>query len=114
MFLRRFLALFAVASVGAAAPLALAAVPVDEDAAVALAKKGNCYKCHAIDKRKKAPSYKEIAQKYKGKANAEREIYLHMTGNPVVKLEDGEEKHTAPETKDEKELMNLVRWVLSR
>ena len=97
-----------------AAPGLSGATTVDEDGAVALAKKGNCFKCHAVEKRKKAPSYREIAAKYKANPNAEREIFLHMTGNPVVKLEDGDEKHVAPDTKDERELMNLVRWVLSR
>lgn len=94
-------------------PLANSAASFDADSANALAKKANCFKCHAIDKRKKAPSYKDIAKRYTGKPHAERELFLHITGNPVVKLEDGEEKHTAPETKDEQELYNLVRWILS-
>ena len=38
---------------------------VDEDAAQALAKKEDCFKCHAVDKTKKGPSYKKIAAKYK-------------------------------------------------
>ena len=92
----------------------LAGAQVDEDAAVSLAKKGNCFKCHAIDKRKKAPSYKDIAKRYAGKPNAEREVFLHITGNPVVKLDEGEEKHIAPETRNEQELYNLVRWILSQ
>lgn len=87
---------------------------IDEDAAVALAKKGNCFKCHAIEKRKKAPSYKEVARKYAGKPNAAEELYLHITGTPVIKIEEGDEPHAGPPTKDRKELDNLILWILSR
>lgn len=87
---------------------------VDEDAAVALAKKGNCFKCHAVEKRKKAPSYKEVAKKYAGKSDAVEVLYLHITGTPVVKIEEGDEPHAGPPTKDRKELDNLIRWILSR
>ena len=87
---------------------------VDEEAATKLLRKGECHKCHSLDKKKKAPSYRDIAQKYRGKVNAEREMTLHITGNPIVKLDEGEEKHIAPDTKDPAELRNLVRWVLSR
>ena len=87
---------------------------IDEDAATALAKKGNCFKCHAVEKRKKAPSYREIAKKYAGKPNALEELYLHITGTPVVKIEEGDEPHAGPPTKDRKELDNLIRWILSR
>ncbi|MFM2069697.1 MAG: hypothetical protein RLZZ584_4606, partial [Pseudomonadota bacterium] len=34
---------------------------VDADAAQALAKKNDCFKCHAVDKEKKGPSYKKIS-----------------------------------------------------
>lgn len=87
---------------------------VDEDAAVSLAKKGNCFKCHAVDKRKKAPSYREIARKYAGKPDAERTVFLHITGTPVIKIEEGDEPHAGPPTKDPQELDNLIKWILSR
>lgn len=87
---------------------------VDEDAAVALAKKGNCFKCHAVDKRKKAPSYKEVARKYSGKPTAVEELYLHITGTPVIKIEEGDEPHAGPPSKDRKEIDNLIHWILSR
>lgn len=91
-----------------------ASAEVDEDAAVALAKKGHCFKCHAVEKRKKAPSYREIAKKYSGKPDAEKNIYLHITGTPVVKLEEGDEPHATPPTKDQQEIENLIKWILSR
>ena len=90
------------------------AADVDADAAHALAKKSNCLKCHAIDKKKDAPSFKETAGKNKGKADAEDRLYKHLTTNPKVKVDGKEETHDSPKTKDEKEIRNLVRWILSR
>lgn len=92
----------------------LLAQEVDEDAAFALAKKGNCLKCHAVNKRKKAPAYAEIARKYKDKPDAQQVLYKHINGAPVVKLEDGDEPHAPPPSKDDAELYNLIRWILSR
>ena len=88
---------------------------VDEDAAKALAKKNDCFKCHAIDKSKKGPSYKKIAAKYKEKKLGEKEAIKQMTTGPKVKLEDGtEEDHKNIETRDPKELSNLAQWILSQ
>jgi cytochrome c len=92
-----------------------ATAAVDEDAAKALAKKNDCFKCHAIDKTKKGPSYKKIAAKYKGKeAEGEQKMIKNMTTGPKVKLEDGsEEDHKIIETKDQAEIKNLIYWILS-
>jgi cytochrome c len=88
---------------------------VDADAAKALAKKNDCFKCHAIDKTKKGPSYKKIADKYKGKeAEGETKMIKNITTGPKVKLEDGsEEDHKIIDTKDQAEIKNLVQWILS-
>ncbi len=88
---------------------------VDEDAAQALAKKEDCFKCHAVDKTKKGPSYKKIAAKYKEKKLGEKEAIKQMTTGPKVKLEDGtEEDHKIMDNKDPKALSNLAQWILSR
>ena len=88
---------------------------VNEDAAQALAKKNDCFKCHAVDKTKKGPSFKAIALKYKGKADGEEKAIRNITTGPKVKLEDGsEEEHKVIDSKDPKELKNLVQWILSR
>ena len=106
-------ALLLSAAVAALPGLARAAGDVDEGAARALAKKSGCLKCHAIDKKKDAPSYKEIAAKYKGKPDAEDKLYKHATTNPEVEVDGKKEKHDSPKTKDEKEIRNLIRWILS-
>jgi cytochrome c len=91
-----------------------AAEEVDADAARALAKKSGCFKCHAIDKKKDAPSYKETATKLKGKPDAEKELYTHLTTNPKVKVDGKEERHESPKSKDEAQIRNLIRWILSQ
>jgi cytochrome c len=92
---------------------ALAAV--NEEAAKELGKSNDCFKCHAVDKTKKGPSYKKIAAKYKGQSDAEAKIMKNLTTGPKVKLEDGtEEEHKIIDTKDPKELKNLIAWILSR
>lgn len=101
---------FAVATLSSAS---LAAV--NADAAVALAKKNDCTKCHAVDKDKKASSYKSIAAKWKGKPDAEAKLVDSLTKSPKVKMKDGtEEEHKAIATKDMAEIKNLVAWILSQ
>lgn len=93
----------------------VAVANVNEDAAEALAKAGGCFKCHSVDKAKKAPSYKRIAAKYKGKADAEATLTKHLSGSRTVKVEDGgDEEHEPPPAKDASDLKNLVNWILSR
>ncbi|MBL8348458.1 MAG: c-type cytochrome [Rubrivivax sp.] len=91
-----------------------AARALDADAAQALLKKSDCLKCHAVDKKKDGPSYKEVAAKYKGKADAEQKLYTHVTTSPKVKVDGKEEEHASVKTKDAAEIRNLVQWILSR
>jgi cytochrome c len=96
------------------AALAAQAQTVDVAAAEALAKKSNCTKCHSVDKKKDGPPYKETAAKYKGKADAEAKLVKHITTGPKIKIDGIEEDHQIVKTKDEAEILNLVRYVLSR
>ena len=106
--------LFAFSTVVFVSSAAVAAAGVDADAAKALAKRNDCFKCHALDKTKKGPSYKKIAAKYKGKAEGEEKLITNFTTGPKVKLEDGtEEEHKVIDTKDMKEMKNLAQWILS-
>ncbi len=91
------------------------ALAFDEAAAKALAKKNDCTKCHAIDKDKKASSYKKIAAKYKGKPDAEEKAIKNITVASKVKLTDGtEEEHKVIDTKDPKALKNIAQWILAQ
>lgn len=103
----------AAAASGLAAPAF--AAEIDVAAAQALAKRNDCFKCHAIDKTKKGPSMKKISEKYKGKPDGEEKAIKNMTSGLKVKLEDGtEEDHKIIDTKDPKELKNLANWMLSQ
>ena len=76
---------------------------VDAEAAQALAKKNDCFKCHAIDKTKKAPAYKRVAARLKTKPDGVETIVEHITSGHMVQLEDGsEEKHKIVDTQDPK------------
>lgn len=107
-------------SIGLAVALAFGATTavyaaVDADAAQALMKKSDCFKCHAVDKDKKGPSYKKIASKHKGKADAEDKLVKAVTTNPKVKLDDGtEEEHKALKSTDAAAIKNVVLWVLAQ
>jgi cytochrome c len=48
--------------------LALIAVPAFADEASL--KKNNCMACHAVDKKMVGPSYKDVANKYRGQSDA--------------------------------------------
>ena len=102
----------------AAAAFALSAgahAAVDADAAQALMKKSDCFKCHAVDKDKKGPSFKKTAAKYKGKADAEAAVTKAITTGPKVKLEDGtEEEHKVIKSKDAAEIKNVTLWILAQ
>jgi cytochrome c len=101
-------------SLAATAAVSSHAQGVDIAAAEALAKKSNCSKCHAVDKKKDGPSYQTTAAKYKGKSDAEAKLVKHITTGPKVKIDDIEEEHQIVKTKDEAEIKNLVRYILSR
>lgn len=98
----------------AAALFSTTAVALDEAAAEALARKSGCFKCHAVDKKKDGPPYKEIAAKWKGKGDAEQKLTTHVTTSPKVKVDGNEEEHEQLKTKDAAEIKNVVQWVLSR
>lgn len=89
---------------------------VDEAAVKAMLKRNDCFKCHALDKTKKGPSYKKIAEKLKAKPRAEADkiVIDNVTKGNKVKLEDGsEEEHRIIDTKDPKDFKALTDWILS-
>ena len=91
----------------------LAYAAPDADAAQATLKKSDCFKCHAIDKKKDGPPFKETAKKYKGKPDAEDKLTKHVTLEPMVEIDGKKEKHKALKTTDAAEIKNVVQWILS-
>ena len=67
-----------------------------------LAKSNGCLGCHAIDAKKVGPSFKSIAAKYKGKAEAEDKLVAEL-GDP--------KKHPANKASPD-DRKTLVKWVL--
>ncbi len=70
----------------------------------ALAKSSGCLNCHAVDTKKMGPSFKEVAAKYKGKADAAATIETKLStakGHPEVKAKGDD-------------LKSLVKWVLAQ
>ena len=91
---------------------------VDAEAAKALTKQNNCLKCHSVDKEKDGPAFKKVAEKYKGKANAEARLVEHLTTGEKAMFPDGhEEEHKIIKTspaKDMEQVKNLVQWILAQ
>lgn len=92
-----------------------ASAAADVDAAKALARQNGCFKCHSVDKEKDGPTYKKVAEKFRGKANAEERLITHITTGEKAKFPDGhEEEHKIIKTKDMVEIKNLIGWILSQ
>jgi|SRR5450631_2346762 len=103
------------ALVAAALMTATSARAVDADAAQALARQNNCFKCHSVEKKKDGPAYKDVAAKYKGKADAQDRLVKHLTTGEMAKFPDGhEEEHKIIKAKDPADVKNLVDWILSQ
>jgi cytochrome c len=87
---------------------------IDADAAKKLARKHDCFKCHAVDKDKDGPSYKKVAEKYRGKTDGEEKLIDRITSGKKAKFPDGhEDEHKIIGTQDMGEIKNLVSWILS-
>ena len=104
----------AVLSLAFGLSLAQGAAAANADNAQMLARQSGCFKCHAVDKKKDAPAYRDVAAKYKGTAGAEAKLVNHVTSGEKVKFEDGhEEEHKIVKSKDPAEIKNPVDWILS-
>jgi cytochrome c len=102
-------------ALAAATLLAMFSVPAvaaDAKAAEALARKENCLKCHSVDKKKDAPSFKDISASYKGKADAEAQLTAKLTKGMKVKAAGGEEDHKT--VKANADTKNMIQWILSQ
>ena len=81
-------------------------------ASAELAKAKNCMACHAVDKKLVGPSYKDVAAKYAGQADAAAMLVTKVQKGGVgtwgkVPMPPN------PQVKDD-EAKQLVEWVLSQ
>ena len=91
-----------VAAIAVTAIVAFAAGVVQASEEMAKAK--GCLGCHAVDAKKVGPSFKSVAAKYKGKADAEATLTAKLSkgeGHPAVKASPAD-------------VTSLVKWVLSQ
>ena len=103
-------------SIGLTFVYSTSAFAVDADAALSMARQNGCLKCHAVDKHKDGPAYRDIAAKYKDKDHAEtvKKLINHITSGEKAKFPDGhEEEHKIIKVKDVAQQTNLIEWVLS-
>ena len=90
------------------------ALAANDAAARDLADDSGCFKCHGVDKKKDGPALRDAAAKYRGTPDAEEKLIFHVTSGEKVKFPDGhEEHHKKVKSKDDGEIKNLVRWILS-
>lgn len=75
-------------------------------------KESKCSKCHAADKEKTGPSWKKVAEKYKGKADAEAKLITHVTTGPKVKIDGEEETHAKLKNIDPAAAKEVVNFIL--
>jgi cytochrome c len=69
-----------------------------------LAKKNGCLGCHDVNAKKVGPSFKSIAEKYKGQADAADKLTKEL----------GEGKKHPPVKANDADRAALVKWVLSQ
>jgi len=97
-------------------PIALAAAlaaPGLAAADEAAAKSNGCLKCHAVDKKKDGPAFKEVAKKYKGKADAEAKLTAFLSKGGKIKVDGIEEDHKTVKGGDAAVAGKIAKWVLS-
>ena len=94
--------------------LALQAQSVDVAAAEELLLTNKCAKCQSVDKKKDGPSYKATAARLKGKADAQAELFTHLTTAPTIEIDGVKEEHQKIKAKDDAAVKNLVKYILSR
>ena len=84
---------------------------LDAAAAKALASKSACLACHAVDKKLVGPSYKDVAAKHKGQADALEKVAARIKSGGSG-MYGAVPMPPQPALKDE-ELKLLAAWVLA-
>ena len=89
------------------------AAPGVASADEAAAKANGCLKCHAVDKKKDGPAYKEVAKKYKGKADAEAKLTTFLAKGGKIKVDGVEEDHKTVKGGDTAVANSIAKWILA-
>jgi cytochrome c len=90
------------------------ALALDASAAEQILSDNKCTKCHAVDRKKDGPAYRDVAAKFRPEADAVPKLIHHMTAGERVKFPDGhEEKHKKIKAANEQEVKDLAQWILT-
>lgn len=95
-----------------AAVVLAAALPVTAHASEALAKQSGCSVCHAMDKKLVGPSYKQVAEKYKGQADASAQLADRVRKGGKGVWGQVPMPPTDPKKVDDAAVRQLVDWIL--
>lgn len=95
----------------ASVALAFAAIPAQAADETALAQKSGCLACHAVDKKVVGPSYKEVANKYRGDKAAEAKLEKKVKEGGVGVW--GQIPMPPNTQVADADIKKLVAWVLS-
>ena len=76
-----------------------------------LAKKSNCMSCHTVDKKLVGPSYKDVAAKYAGKADAVKTLSAKVKAGG--KGAWGEIPMPPNANVKDADIETLVKWILA-
>jgi cytochrome c len=87
---------------------------LDTAAAEQILQDNKCTKCHAVDRKKDGPAYRDVAAKFRGQADAVTKVIHHMTSGEKVKFPDGhEETHKKVKLSNPDDLKALATWLLA-
>lgn len=89
-----------------------ATISVPAYANLELAQKKNCMACHAVDKKVVGPSYKDVAAKYAGQADAVATLTTKVLKGGVGNW--GQIPMPANPQVTEAEAKQLVQWIMTQ
>ncbi|HEY5993277.1 MAG TPA: c-type cytochrome [Gallionellaceae bacterium] len=78
----------------------------------ALAKQSGCMTCHAVDKKMVGPSFKAVAEKYKGDSEAAAKLAVKVRKGGKGSFGATEMLATPAKVSDD-DIKNIVAWILT-
>lgn len=92
--------------------LSLAALAPVAQASLPLAQKGGCMACHGVDKKIVGPSYKDVADKYKGQKDAAAKLTEKVRKGGSGAWGTLAMPATGADKLNDADLKTVIEWVL--
>ncbi|MBI4290828.1 MAG: c-type cytochrome [Betaproteobacteria bacterium] len=93
---------------------AATAASLSDKSALELMKKAGCSACHSVDKKGVGPAYKDVAKKHKGDKGAVVMLEKKVRSGGAGAYGPIPMPPTAKEKISDKDLHEMIEWVLSR